>query len=173
MRRRIAAIVMVASVVGLGLFAGACVIGLGGGGGNELTLKDYFKQLEALRTKLDTDAGEVGTRLSSTQDVNKAGDIFAEFVGVLDAFVSGVEDLNPPDEAQKAHDTAVERGKTFVDEFQNAADEAQKAKTVEELTAATSSDGLTSADKDFTTSCNKLQGIADDNKITVDLGCKG
>ncbi len=62
-----------------------------------------------------TDA--IGERLADTEDIDEIKDAFGEFPAILDDFLDDLEGLEPPEEAEDAHNEAVEAGRDFLEEF--------------------------------------------------------
>jgi hypothetical protein len=140
--------------------------------GNQLTLEEYFDELQ----KLDDDTSERTDALfedvEDPEDIDQFKEAYQELPGIIDDFVSGLEDLNPPDEAQDTHDEAVEAARGFQDEFDNFLDEIQDAESFEDLQDIGESDAFTEADERFTQACLDLEEVAADNDIDADLDCE-
>ena len=139
--------------------------------GNELTLEDYFQQLE----ELDDEFSEQGDAAFANVPENpEPADVQAaleEFTGILGDFVADIEALEPPEEAQEAHDAAVEAGNATADAYDALAEEAGNVESVDELFTGDVGQEAQEAIDQFTTACLDLQQIADDNSIEVGLNC--
>ena len=130
------AVVVVALMVGSALVA-ACGGGDGGGGdGGELTLDEYFQQLEDIKETydargeaLDEDASALG------EDVGAFQDYFGDLQDVFDEALDDVRDLDPPSEAQDAHDDFVAALTAAQAELDDIGDEIADVETVSELMA--------------------------------------
>ena len=93
-------------------------------------------------------------------------------IGTIDEFVSGLEDLDPPDEVAEMHAETV-AGFTFVSEFfQDVVDNADDYPTQAEFTAVLNDAELMDASTSLDGACNGLQSIADSSGIVVDLNCE-
>ncbi len=151
----------------------------GGNGGAELTLAEYFSQLETLSQTfaddLDTFDEEAGEEFEGTESDEDKIEVFVAFVKDLrsttDDFVGGIDDLNAPAEAADAHDEAVTAGEDVVDMFDNALTVLDTAETFEEATLILEGPGIVAASDRFATACAALQGIADSNGLDIDMDC--
>ena len=163
-------------MIALALAFGACGDGEkkdgGDGAAGPLTLEQYFDKLQPLATKLDEDGNALDQRIRGTLDIDEAKSVFGEYVTVLEGFVDELETLEPPAQAQQAHDGAVAAGRAFAAEFQRAVDQGRDAETFEDLFAGAEGESFGAASEAFTATCFALEQVADDNGITVDLGCR-
>jgi hypothetical protein len=142
------------------------------GGGNELTLEEYFEKLEAASDTFTEETDAIAEDLSDTEDLDEIRDGFGKLPALVDDFVGEMEDLNPPEEAQDAHDAAVEAGGEFRDAVDGVLEELEDVDAVEELSEVLDGDEVTSADEAFSAACRDLQDLADDNDIDVNLDCE-
>ncbi len=151
----------------------------GGNGGAELTLAEYFSELETLSqafaTDLDTLDEEAGEAFEGTESDEDALELFVNFVddmrSATDDFVGGIDDLNPPAAVEEAHDEAVTAGEEVVDMFENALTVLDTADTFEEATLILEGPGIVAASDRFATACVALQGTADSNGLDIDMDC--
>ena len=149
------------------------------GGGGELTLAEYFSELEPLSQTfaddVDTLDEEAGKEFEGTGSDDEAIEVFIDFVkdmrSTTDDFVDDLDGLNAPAEAADAHSEAVTAGRALVDMFDNAITVLDTAKTFEDATLVLEGPGFVDAQDRFTASCVALQGIADSNALDIDMEC--
>ena len=163
----IAALVFVLSAV-----AAAC----GGGGGGGLTLEEYFQRLEVLIADYDQRGDALGESFDeeySTEEeqIRATQEFWKEFLVLLGQFVDGLNDIDPPSEAEAAHEESVDAGAEMLKAYQELVDQMAEAESVSELAEGFGGIVLEASGDRFEQACVKLQGIADDNDIDVDLDC--
>lgn len=170
------------AILSLGAVASACGGGddggNGGGGGPELTLEDYFQQLGEIDDTFSAEADAIetasGGTAASLEDEEATLNLLADDLGkqldLVDAFISDVADLNPPAEAQEAHDEAVAAFRELAGLLENVIDEVGNAESMADLEAIDDTE-LTAADERVTEACLAVEQIAADNDIDVDLDC--
>lgn len=157
-------------------FAGAC-----GGGGETLSLEQYFTELERLSGDLRDRGGEVedefNDQLASVASVDDAkevlGPALAAYEDVARDFVDGLDGLNPPSEAEDLHGQIRDIYEEGADALVDLGEEIDSIETESELITlgndvATQFDDLGTRSDDV---CFELQGLADGNAIDVDLRC--
>lgn len=166
--RLLALTVVVGLLVAFGVAAGACT----SKDGKAVTLEEYFQELDGLDNRTTEDFDALDTELGDNPDIEQLRDVFPQYLDIFDDFLAGLEGLEPPDEVQDAHDEAVEAGQAFRVEFGALVDQAADAETVEDFFAAAEGETFAAADQRFTDACLALQGIADENSITVALDCE-
>lgn len=165
---------MAALMLALGAVMSSC-----DDGGGELTLDEYFEGLAKLdaehderATELEEKANEALASAESAEDAIKA--FQDQMSGALEAgkdFVDGIDDLNPPAEAEEAHEAAVEAGREVIEAFEAEKEALDDAESLDDVDAAFSGDFETVA-ASFEQTCLALQAIADDNGIDEDLDCE-
>ena len=140
-----------------------------GNGGGELTLAEYFSELEPLSQAFDADV-----------DLLDAGESLDEFVGfvedsksLVDDFVGDLEGLNAPAEAADAHSEAVSAGQELVEMYDNALTVLDLSETFVDATLVLEGPGFLGSQARFAASCVALQGIADSNGLDIDMRCPG
>ncbi len=150
-----------------------------GNGGGELTLAEYFSELETLgqafANDLDALDEEAGEAFEGTNADEEAREVFIDFVGELrsatDEFVSGIDDLSPPAETADAHSEAVTAGEEVVDMFDNALTVLDTAETFEEAALILEGPGIVAASDRFSAACVALQDVADSNGFDINMDC--
>lgn len=156
----------------LGLFAASC----GGGGGDALTLEEFFAEVEALDNEFETRSGEIDVQfeeLSEEEVLAQAPQLLQDQVDLFSEFVDALDDLEAPDEAAGLQEEAVSAGRAVVDSFEGVLNEAGDAETVDELFAVFGDDAdLTAAFERFDQACLDAEALAAENDVTVDLNCE-
>ena len=153
--------------------AGAC----GGGGGKSLSAEEYFKKVEAIGNE-STDKQNAAAP-SDEEVANLAPDelkqrgiefLNAEAV-IFDDAMKKVEDLNPPDDIQDAHDALVEKGNALGGTFRGFANEAKDVPPEQIEDFFNTKVFAESTFAPFDEACSALQRIAEGKNIDVDLNC--
>jgi hypothetical protein len=153
----------------LALAAAAC--GGDDGGGDPLAREEYLASVQSLVAEYKTAQDNAFAILIEADDLGELKDAFAQLPESLDTFVSGLEGLEPPDEAATEHDEAVEAGNAFLERLQEVNDEALDAESVDVFVATAGNDELLELSDNFNATCPPLQDIADANNIDIDIGC--
>lgn len=160
-----------ALLLGLVGVAGAC-----GGGGEALTLEEYFQRLGAANEELSQQEEEVPDPEFNDDDVfdeqekQSLRENVDAFISLLEDFRDVLADLDPPDEVEDEHNETLARLDDFIAAFRAAGDRVQDAQSLEDLDAAFAD--VNAADAPLTQACFALQAIANDNNIDVDLECE-
>jgi hypothetical protein len=140
-------------------------------GGNELSLEEYFEQLDDAENKFTDDSDASFENVPDEPEISEVQDALREFTNVLQDFVGDLEDLNPPEQAQAAHDDAIDAAEEVIDVYENLIDEADDLETVDELFESTQGEAATEALDRLTTACLDLQDVANENELDFDLNC--
>lgn len=163
--RTLIALAATGLLVLFGAMAGGCK-----NGGGALSLEEYFQQLDDLDAESTAKRDALDAQLEGTTGVSEAHDILEDELAVYDEFLEGLRDLNAPDEAREAHDDVIAGLDTFRDVFVDLLEEFGSASTLDEgfaLFLAADTTGIDQANE----ACVRLEGIAADNNIEVDLDC--
>jgi len=165
-------LVAAALVLAFGTVAVAC----GGGNGDGLTLEEYFQRLEALSTDNDQRGVALfesfGEEFSSEEEqIRATQEFWKEFLVLLGQFVNGLDDIDPPAEAEAAHEESVDAGAVMLKAYQELVDQMAEAESVSELAEGFGDIELGASSDRFEQACVALQGIADANGIDVSLNC--
>lgn len=120
----------------------------GGGGGDTLSKEDYSARVAGVGDTLEASFADVvsqggalaGGDISSLDDVEGAlgslGDVLRAADDSLQGAADELEGLNPPDDAQSAHDKLVEGLRLLADEFGKLAETVEAGDLAEIETAA-------------------------------------
>ncbi len=175
MKLRLIAVVIVGALV-LALGAGACNDD-GDDGGGELTLTEYFSELDAIMEDANSqmDALEDPEDRDVTSEEGQLEAIrdfyFAAKLAVIEGTFDRIEDLDPPAEVEDAHDALLAAGGDTVAAFEAIASQVAEAESLADLFELFDDDSSEAAGERFEQTCSDLQGIADENEIDVDLDC--
>jgi hypothetical protein len=159
-----------AALLGVAVFGGW---GCTGDNGNELTLEEYFRELDILDNESSAEAEAAFDDVVDTTDIDAIKEAYDAYPGILGAFIEGLEDLDPPDEAEEVHERAVGAAREFGDALRDALTDLADVTSLEELGELGLGEEFTEAEDGFTTACLDLEELAVANSIDVDLDCGG
>ena len=161
----------------LGAVAAACGGGDGGGGG-ELSLEQYFEQVDAIVAGLEQRTVVLGQALeesfdSEEEEIEAYRDNFTTVLPVYRDFGDDFDEMEPPAEVADAHGELVAGFASFLDGLETLIDQFAEVESASELSALLldPDSELRSATGRFAAACLQLRSIADDNNIDVDLIC--
>lgn len=168
-------------IAALTLALGAIAIAAAcGGGGEALTLEDYFQRLDVLvdsvaesSQSLGEDAfAELGPS-SSIEEMSAATRAFVTAFGtVADDFRESLSDLDPPPPVEAAHEAFLVATTDFADSTDAVLNELDDADSVFDIEGLFESDiFLAKAGERIEQACFAVQKIADENSIAVSLNC--
>jgi hypothetical protein len=153
----------------------------GGGGGGALSLEKYFQRLEeldqAFDEKNDALSVQLQNELAAVASPEEAIEVLArlfrdEGLPTLQGFVDDLAALDPPSEAEDAHNEAVEAGREAVQALEDLIEQIESADTPAEVERLLTDDTTDPAFERFDQACFGLQEVADDNDIAIDLNCE-
>ena len=151
----------------------------GGDGEDELTLDTYFQRLEVLDSdaerKIDDVAAKSVEELEQAGSVSERGEAMDKFMSawlpIMRDYTSDLGDLNPPSEAQDAHDAMVTALKAGAEEIEDVAGKFSQVQSQEEFDSLVDDSSAEAAFNEIGETCSRLQTVANDNNIAVDLDC--
>ena len=171
-----------ALLLALGVAATAC------GGDGALSLEEYFQRLDAIQNESDArfEALEAEEPDIDDDDVldeeekEALRDSFAAFPTIFREAIDKADDLDPPAEAEEAHDELVAAGEALVEsqselqeDFLARLADIESTSELEELFSELFENAeAQAASERFTAACLALQDIANANDIAVDLECE-
>ena len=172
MSKLLALPVIVVLLLALGTIAGAC------GGGEKLTLDEYFQELEAILDesveKNDALAPDFAKEFEE-RDFEGLREVYDRSLeNNRDAFDERMDDIDPPAEAEDAHNELVEAGSAFWDILEDFVDQLEDVETITEFEAAVKAMDDAWADgpaERIAAACSAVEEIATDNDIDADLNC--
>jgi hypothetical protein len=169
MNMRIATVVFACAAIFFAVAAAGC-----NDEGESATIEEYFQELDGVDDQFESDTNDIDNRGQQLEDedVDGATDLFEELIDVIEAFVDKLRDLDPPEEAEEAHDQAVENFEEAADEFRERLDAARDANSVEGFLESVFGTEQSDAIDAATEACLDLERIAADNDIDVDLDCE-
>jgi hypothetical protein len=150
----------------------------GGGDGEELSLDEYFRQFDAIEEGMKTSSTALDEQSVGTigEDVQATRDYVDGYHDIVAQGLNDVKALQPPSEVREAQDEFVAALSNMISLWKNLSDRLAGVETPEELqTLLMEVQGETQwleASQRFTDACRKLQGIADEKSIDVDLDCE-
>ncbi len=165
---------VVLAVVAGSLLLAAC----GGGDGEELSLDEYFRQVDDIEEGIKTgiaaldeaSAGVIGEEVEATR-------VYVDgYQGIVGEGVNDMKDLDPPSEAGDAHDEFVAALSGMLPLWQDLGDQLKDIETTSEmqtlLMGSQDEELWQTATQRFADACLELQGIADEKGIDVELDCE-
>ncbi len=167
--------------------AAACVVFLAGalaacGSGGPLTLDVYLKRVKAIddetRTKLLT-LGQLGPQqpdqLTDEQAVQEGQTAFQQALPVFKDQRNQLGGLHPPVAAEDAHKELLRAESDLADFATDITERSKKATTRAEINKLTeefiSGDRATDISNRIADACKRLQALADEYMVALDLGC--
>jgi CHASE3 domain sensor protein len=170
-------VVMAVALLGLALGAAACDSGDDSRNPrrDELTLGDYLSEIEDLQNDAQSRFDELDLDLDPSASVDESKERFSEFFdelrAVIEDFVEGLQDLEPPEEAEELHADAVEASNDFLDALDESIEQIEDLDSLADLLGLEAPE-FDEATERFDQVCAELQQLADDNEIEADLGCE-
>jgi hypothetical protein len=168
MRRVLGFLSVTALLLAVGAIAAAC------GGEEQLTLEEYFPQLDALAENTNAQLDALEAKYPQAfQDPDQTRDALEEANVILNDAFGQLDDMNPPDEVKESHDEFRESVEARRAVLQAISDQLVEVESPSELLQALEpqADEIDAANARIEAACLALQGIADDNGIVVDLEC--
>jgi hypothetical protein len=164
-------------VVGATLL-GIAVLGCGDDDNGGLTLSEYFLNVEEIRQDYQLEAEDLQLEFESVNpnipDDALQGllDYYKDSLDSFEAAIDQLEALDPPSEAEDAHESFVEAGRAVVVETTAVYEQLVEAESVEEANQVLEeSSTADAAAADFQVACGDLQAVADAEGIAAGLGC--
>ena len=189
MKARILPLAFIAALVlAFGAVAAAC--GSGGssaGGGEPLTLEEYFLELEAIVNQAEERYLEVieESRELSSADVEQRIDEFLDVpsgnLSQSQEILESFDELNAPEQARDAHKAFVEAGGDILTAYESFFDRLEELESTAEPTELLvdllqelfERESFVDAGERLQQACFDLEEIASENDIEVDLSCEG
>ncbi len=170
--------ILTAALLALGTIAAAC------GGGDELTLEEYFQQAQVISDDSDEEFEALYAEFpeeeddeeffSNEENLTVIKEFAARFPVIFRDTLNDVEALDPPAEAEEAHDEFLAAGNELLTLFVGLTGPIEEAESVSEAEVLFGDEDdpeIEAADQRFTDACLALEGIAEDNGIVVDFEC--
>ena len=144
-----------------------------GGGGEELTLEQYFTEVETLSAQFDEDRVALQEKYPDAFDSPEdTRSLFQEAWPLLNTLADDLEAINPPSEAEDVHTRTINAARESATFLEGAAVLLEDVQTEEELAEAVdNSTSLTQTVQRLQKACQDGQALADRENIDVDLKC--
>jgi len=147
----------------------------GDGGGDGLTLEEYFQRVDELDNELTEQSDALFAPLEDVQDPDEATDRLREIVpqqgALLQDFRDGLGDLDPPSEVEELHNDVLEAFDELIAGFGDIVGQLDGIESFEDLDALFTDSEFAAADERLTQVCLDAERLAADNEIAVDLNC--
>jgi len=145
----------------------------GDGGGEELTLEEYFTEVETLSAQFDEDRVALQEKYPEAFDsVDQTRSLFEDAAPLLTALAADLDAINPPSEAEEVHTRTVNAANQSATFLENTAVVLEDVQTDAELDEAVeNSTSLTQTLQRLQDACLDGQALADRENIEVDLKC--
>ena len=138
-------------------------------------LEAYFEELDEVENEFRIGQASSQADFTSVVETTPLEDVitlFEELQGVIDEFVTGLEGIDPPEEAEAAHEETIAGFQAISQLIDEAIAAVEGDGTADELFAFFDSEEATQASDARDATCEALQTLADDNAISVDLSCQ-
>ena len=177
---RLAPLVGVAVLLAASAIAAAC-----GGDGDELTAAEYFTEVQAVSDDVNerfaANDAEIEEAFGDVEDLTQVeGELldafkenFANNVEIINDALQGIEDLNPPDEAQEAHDAfraALAEFAGALEGFGERVADLEGSVDLEAFFAEPGND-FEEVDQRFTAACLTFQDVGQQYVADLNLDC--
>jgi hypothetical protein len=159
---------IVTLLLALGTVTGAC------GGGEKLTLEEYFQQMQAITAEAVEEADALDEQIDDLEEDDFEGlrGLFVANTAITSEVFDEMDGMDPPAEVQDAHNEFVAAGGQMVELMEAFGDDLADVESTSELEQAFDRlVGLEEATVRIDTACLALEEIAADNGIDVDLDC--
>jgi hypothetical protein len=156
------------ALMGFGAFASAC------NDDGSLSLDEYFQQVEEIDKTNTERQGELEGQfdeLGPDSSVDDAADLFEQQVDLLRDFHGDLDDIEPPDEAEDAHNRAVEALGEGLETFDSFIEQFREADSIEEAFGQFEDSDFAAFDR-ADEACRDLVQVATDNGVDVTLDCE-
>jgi hypothetical protein len=150
----------------------------GGGDGEELSLEEYFQQLDSIESGIETGVLALDDQATGVigEDVEATRTYVDGYQGVIEEGLDNLKALDPPSEVGDAHDEFVAALSGMMPLWQDLSDQLKDSETTEEMQTALmgtqAEESWITATQRFADACLDLQGIADEKGFDVNLNCE-
>ncbi len=173
-------IALVGAIAAIMFGAVACT----GDGSDPLALDEYLSEVERLDDAAEQEQGQLEAAFDeSAGEAPESGPLsqqfkdalttyYEELVRVGGDYINDIDDLEPPDVAQSAHEEYIEAYDEVLVALNDIVDDIDGVSTTTDLTALLDNQALTSAYDRANEACAGLQQVATDNNVDVDFECQ-
>ncbi len=142
------------------------------GSGEELTLDDYFTQLESLASQFDSDRRDLEDKYPDAfESVDQTRLLFKEGAPLLAQLNDDLEAITPPTAAKSVHATMISTTNESATFLENTAVALQDATDADLPDLVNNSTSLTQTLQRLQNACEDEQALADSKNIDVNLTC--
>ena len=165
-------------MVVVAIVTGSLLLAACGGGGEELSLDEYFQQLDSIEEGIKTGTAALDEASAGVigEDVEATRDYVDGYHDIVEQGVNDMKDLDPPSETGDAHDEFVAALSGMLPLWQDLSDQLKDIETTSEmqtlLMGTQAEEPWQTAMQRFADACLDLQGIADEKAIDVELDCE-
>ena len=174
MKARFLALALLGSLMlAFGAIAAGCDDN-GDGGGDGLTLEEFFQRVEELDDDFEARNAEIEAEfeeLSDEETLDQGPDLLGRLAELVGEFVDDLAALNPPEEATDLLEEAVSAGRNVEDTFDGLVAELEGAQSLDDLFSFFEDPDFNAARGRFSQVCYDAEALAADNDITIDLNC--
>jgi hypothetical protein len=134
-------------------------------------LDGYYAQMGPLITDFRSSNRAAFETLNKSQDLAELKEAFASLPVSLSGFLVSARAIAVPDDVAGVHADAIESGQAFLALLQDVNSAVQAATDVDGFVAVAGNDELEGLRRAFNDQCPRLQAIANDKGLEIDLGC--
>ena len=167
---------LLVAVLLIATVAAAC----GGGDGDELSLEQYFEQVDTIVAGLEQRTAALDQPLEQTFDseeeqIEAFREAFTTVLPIYRDFVGDLDEMDPPAEVADAHGELVAGFANLVPGVEDLILQLAEIESASEFSdlLLDPDSAFVSAIGELTAACLQLQSVADDNDLDVDLECAG
>ena len=139
--------------------------------GETLTLQAYFDQVDGLVDAYVADNDATFSVLNESDDLDELKTAFALLPGDLSDFLTALDELATPAEAEAAEADVLSAGEPFLAELEDVNEAAQATDSVDTFVETASTTELQELSDAFNATCAPLQQVATDNGVEIALDC--
>lgn len=157
----------------------ALIASCGGGGGESLTLEEYFDEIDRIRVEaearaaaadsVDLSAIEPGTPPDALREIVREG--LGEAREGNDAVLDELKAIDPPAETADVHRELVAVYAEITRQIDDAIEGVDAIESVDQVAQLYDPEAFAEAERRANAACDALQQIADDNGIDTNLKC--
>ena len=172
MKARFLALALFGSLMlAFGAIAAGCD---GNGGGDALTLEEFFQRVDELDNDFEARSAEIDAEfeeLSEEEALDQGPDLLGRQAELVGDFIDGLSELDPPEEASDLLEEAVSAGRDVEEIFAGLIAESEDAQSLDDLFSFFEDPDFTAGRARFSQVCFDAEQLAADNDITIDLNC--
>ena len=176
MKPRLASLLLALLLAAVAAFAAACN---GDGQRDALTLEQYFQQVDRVVDDVAEQADELieqaftDVDTSSSEDAQLAASrvYLSGFLAIIESFLDDIGEIEPPAEANDAHDAFAEAAGEFADASRDVIERLEDVLSPGGLGELLADPDLNEAGDRVEQACFEVQDLAEEHGIDIDLNC--